>query len=254
MHVHLCIARALVLACAALSLPTAAVAAETAAPAAPAPAQPDISPQPDAPPPPDASPKQRGWQLGGRVGYALPYGPVSKGSSANPATRLNELETASVPLAIDAGYRLSPAAYLGGTIAWGAGIEPNGGAKCPQGDSCFRQDMQARLEGRLYVDPRARSGWWLGLGVGWEVATFSQGRGGASVTKTYTGPVLADLELGVDARHDLPAIGPYLGITLAEFLSQGLNPATAGSVPTWIPSPDLHVWVTLGVRGALGPW
>jgi hypothetical protein len=179
---------------------------------------------------------------------------VSSAATGSLSTRLSDLETASVPLAIEAGYRFSRSSYLGGTIEWGAGIKPNSGATCPQNDSCFRQDMQARFEGRLYLDPRARSGWWVGLGVGWEVATFSQSRGGVGSTRTLTGPVLADLELGVDARHDFPAIGPYLGVTFAEFLSQGLHPAGTEQVGTWIPSPGVHGWITLGLRGAWGPW
>jgi hypothetical protein len=237
----------IVLSSAALTLPTPARATDGEAPATAA------SP-PDAAPLPDAARPQRGWQLGGRLGYALPVGPLSSASTGSLSTRLSDLETASVPIAIEGGYRFSRASYLGGTIAWGAGIKPNSGGTCPKNDSCFRQDMQARLEGRLYLDPRARTGWWAAAGVGWEVATFSQSSGALSSTRTFSGPVLLDVELGVDARHDWPAIGPYLGVTFAEFLSQGLHPASADAGGTWIPSPGVHGWVTLGLRGVWGPY
>jgi hypothetical protein len=180
-------------------------------------------------------------------------GSVSSGNAPGLSSRLNDLETATVPIAIDAGYRFSGAHYLGGTIVWGPGIAPNAGATCPPQYSCFRQDAQVRFEARQYLDPSARWGWWLGAGVGWEVATFSQSRDGASVTRTFTGPVFANLDLGVDARRDLPAIGPYLGVAVAEFVSQGLNPSST-PVSTWIPSPGLHAWITLGLRGSWGPW
>jgi hypothetical protein len=177
---------------------------------------------------------------------------VSNSSTPGLSTRMSDLETATVPLAIDGGYRLSRSAYLGGTIAWGPGIAPNSGG-CPTNGSCYRQDMQARVEARLYMDPHKTSGWWFAFATGWEVAMFSEGANGSTVTRTFTGPVLADVELGVDTRRDSPAIGPYFGVSFAEFLSQGLNPA-ATPVSTWIPSPGLHVWVALGLRGTVGPW
>jgi hypothetical protein len=179
-------------------------------------------------------------------------GKVSQGNTGGLATRMSDLVTATVPLMIDGGYRLSRAAYVGGTIVWGPGIAPNSGG-CPVNGSCYRQDMQARVEARLYLDPRARTGWWVAFAMGWEAATFSEGTKGSSVTRTFTGPVLADLEIGVDSRHDSPALGPYLGVSFVEFLSQGLNPA-ATPVSTWIPSPGVHAWVALGLRGTVGPW
>jgi hypothetical protein len=227
---------------AAQSIASPACAAESAAP--PPDAQPDAASS-------DAAPPIRGWQLGARVAYALPFGPVSSGSTPGLNTRMSDLETATVPLAIDGGFRLSRAAYLGGTLVWGPGIAPNSGG-CPSNDSCFRQTMQARVEARLYPDPR-KSGWWLAFATGWEASTFSQGRNGSSVTRTFSGPVLADLEIGVDTHRDFPAIGPYFGLGFVEYLSQGLNPAAA-PVSTWIPSPGLHAWVTLGLRGTLRPW
>jgi hypothetical protein len=89
--------------------------------------------------------------------------------------------------------------------------------------------------------------------MGWEAAMFSEGANGRTVTRTFTGPVLADLEIGVDTRHDTPALGPYVGVSFVEFLSQGLNPS-ATPVSTWIPSPGVHAWVALGLRGTIGPW
>jgi hypothetical protein len=214
----------------------------------PASALADSSDEPSAP---DPMPVPRGLQLGARLGYSLPVGPLA--SNPNLSTSLSNLETATVPIGIDAGYRFSPSTYLGGTLAWGPGIAPNSQGTCGFGDSCFRQDAQLRVDGRLYLAPDAKKGGWLGLGVGWEIAAFSDSHLGHTITSTLTGPVFADLELGLDFRRDALAIGPYIGVTLAEFVTEGVNPATA-PVSTSISDPSIHAWVTLGLRGSYGPW
>jgi hypothetical protein len=193
----------------------------------------------------------QGLQLGARIGYSLPAGRLALGSP--PPTHLSDLETASVPIAIDAGFRFSPRAYLGGTIAWGPGIPPNSASTCPAQVSCFRQNAELRLEARLYFLPEARAGWWTAIGAGWEIASFAQTYQGHTVTATFTGPVFADLQLGYEWRCRSAALGPYFGFALAEFLTEGVNPA-ASPVSTWIPNPGPHTWVTIGLRGSYGPW
>ncbi|HTQ43034.1 MAG TPA: hypothetical protein VMI75_09795 [Polyangiaceae bacterium] len=214
---------------------------------------PDAAAHPDAPRAPivEPLPAERGLQLGVRLGYALPGGPLSNSASLN--TSMSHLETASVPIGIDAGYRLSPHVYLGGTLAWGAGLPPNTAGTCPTNASCFRQDAQLRAEARYYFIPERRVSWWASIGTGWEVAAFSESAQSRSATATLTGPVLVDFQLGFDVRRRALGIGPYLGLSLAEFLTHGLSPAETPE-PTWIDSPSPHVWFTLGLRGAYGPW
>lgn len=194
---------------------------------------------------------QRGLQLGARIGYALPNGSLSGDSSLS--TPMSKLETASVPIGIDGGYRFSPRFYLGGTAVWGPGIAPNAQGACVSGASCFRQDAQLRAEARVYFTPERRVTWWASAGAGWEVAAFSQSANGSSTTATLSGPVLADLELGFDSRREARAIGLYFGLSLAEFLTHGENPAPA-PVATWIDTPSIHAWFTLGLKGSYGPW
>ncbi len=202
-------------------------------------------------PPLEPLPARQGLQLGARVAYALPAGNLSNDGSLN--TSISHLETASVPIGIDVGYRLSPRVYLGGTIAWGAGIAPNAQGTCQTNASCFRQDAQIRAEIRYYFAPERRVAWWASLGSGWELAAFSQSVQGSGVTSTLTGPVIADIELGFDARRGARGIGPYVGMQWAEFLTHGLSPAQT-SVPTWVDDPSMHLWVTFGLKGSYGPW
>jgi hypothetical protein len=192
---------------------------------------------------------ERGVQLGLRLAYSLPTGTLSSGAATS--THLSDLETASVPIGLDAGFRFSHRAYLGATLAWGPGIAPNNPATCPAGLSCFRQDAQLRVEGRLYFDPGKKVDWWMGFGAGWEIAAFAQTSGPSTVTATFTGPVFGDVQIGFDSRTQ-PAIGPYIGLTFAEFVTEGINPAAA-PVSTWL-DPSLHVWFTLGLHGSYGLW
>jgi hypothetical protein len=185
-----------------------------------------------------------------RISYAVPMGPIENGRSV---THLSDLETASVPIGIDAGYRFNKRVYVGGTLAWGAGVSPNSHSTCPGADSCFRQNAELLVDARFYLAPEAKSGWWLAFGAGWEVAAFSEGNAATTVTTTLTGPVLANFQLGLDVRNGLFDLGPYLGLAIGEFLSQGTNPS-ATPVSTWIPNPGVHGWLSLGVRGSYGPW
>lgn len=198
---------------------------------------------------------ERGLQLGARIGYALPTGSV--GGDTSSSTSLSHLETALVPIGLDGGYRLSPHFYVGGTAVWAPGTGPASPSPCTtQGVSCFRQDAQLRGEVRAYLAPYGKVGWWASAGAGWELASFAQtlsGSGNGTVHSTRTGPILPDLQLGFDVRREATAVGFYVGLSVAEFLTQGVDPAAA-SEPTWIPDRAVHTYVTLGMRGSYGPW
>lgn len=194
-------------------------------------------------------PASRGLQLGARLGYALPLGAVD-----DSGTSLSNLQTAAVPIGVDAGYRLTPRLYLGGTVAWGPGTAPKASSPCTSaGVSCSRQDAQVRGEVRFYFAPEAKVGGWLALGAGWELASFAQTSGGDTITATRTGPILPDMQLGVDFRRGATAIGAYFGVSFAMFVTQGLDPS-ASPVSTWILDRGAHAWTTLGLRGSYGPW
>ncbi|HEY8040920.1 MAG TPA: hypothetical protein VIF15_14040 [Polyangiaceae bacterium] len=201
----------------------------------------------------DPMPAQRGLQLGARFGYSLPLGTVG-GKASGLASHVSDLETASVPVGVDVGYRYERRVYFGGTLTFGDGVDPNGTSPChSSGVSCSRQDWQLRAETRFYFAPDVRGGGWLAVGLGWEVATFSTSIGKSSVTSTLTGPILPDVELGLDIRGGAVAVAPYFGLTFAEFMTHGVSPA-AEPVSPWIDARSLHTWVTLGLRGSYGPW
>ena len=121
------------------------------------------------------------------------------------------------------------------------------------GVSCFRQDAQLRGEARFYFAPDAKVGGWLAVGAGWEVASFAQSVGSSTTTATRTGPILPDMQLGFDIRHGATAVGFYLGVSLAMYVTQGVDPSST-PVATWFEEHAVHSWITLGMRGSYGPW
>jgi len=211
---------------------------------------------PPTPPPdrPSPMPVPRGLQLGARIGYALPTGRFG-GDASNASGSISDVETAIVPLGVDAGYRLTPHLYVGGTAVWAPGTAPHeAGNPCVQpGVSCFRQDAQLRGEARFYFAPDAKVGGWLSVGAGWEVASFAQSVGSSTITATRTGPILPDMQLGFDIRRGATAVGFYFGVSLAMYVTQGVDPSST-PVATWFEEHAVHSWITLGMRGSYGPW
>jgi hypothetical protein len=218
----------------------------------------DEEPSPDRPAPlfapaPEAFPFHRGVLLGARLGYAWPTGMLG-GTNSGLNSHLSDLETASVPVGIDAGYRFTRVFTLGGTAIWAPGITPNAGGPCKTaGVSCAEHDAQVRLDARFTFAPEAKVTGWFALGLGWEFATFSQtNSGGASVTSTLTGPIFPDVELGFDVRGRQLAMGPYLGVTGSTFVTDGVSPS-ATPVSTWIHDATPHTWITIGLRATYDP-
>lgn len=207
-------------------------------------------PAPPAPAPPAAPTRlSHPFQLGLRLGYSLPIGPL--GTQADGlGSDISDLQTAAVPIAFDAGRLVRPWFYLGGSIAWAPGTGPSStGSTCASsGVHCFRQDLQLLADARVYLAPEARVTGWMSVDAGWELATFATSVQGTTITSTYSGPIFVDGRIGFEAPVGAMTIAPYLGVAVGEFVTRGLNPAST-PVTTWIATAN-HEWVTLGVRGS----
>ncbi len=184
-----------------------------------------------------------GLELGLRVGVAHPGGMLGEGSSATvPA--MSSVAEAAIPFGVDAGYRFSPRVYLGGSLVWA----PAFGDDSTYCVACnFRYDLQVLAELRLYPVPEAVLSPWFSFGPGWEVLHVSFF---SSADASYQGPVLGNLQMGVDLRKRKIAVGPYVGFALATFLLRSLDPS-----PPREPSPNasIHEWFSVGLHGSYGP-
>jgi hypothetical protein len=61
------------------------------------------------------------------------------------------------------------------------------------------------------------------------------------------------MQLGFDIRGGATAVGFYFGVSLAMYLTQGVDPSST-PVATWFDEHAVHSWITLGMRGSYGPW
>jgi hypothetical protein len=150
-----------------------------------------------------------------------------------------------LPVGLDGGYRVTPHIYLGATVEGGPVVGQALG--CPGCGS--RYDFQARAEVRLHALPKSTFDPWLSFGFGWEVLGLAL----ESASATYDGPVLAAVQLGIDVRSKVIAVGPYFGFSLAEFAARSLDPAPPGEPPS-IPGHAVHEWFAFGLRGTYGPF
>ena len=205
------------------------------------------------PPPPRVLHAEHGFVLGARLAYSWPVGALGTPGDGL-GSYISDLETAAVPLAVDAGYLLRRWFYLGGSIAWAPGIGPNTPGPCESpGVHCFRQDVQALVDARLFFAPEAHVTGWLSVDAGWELATFASSVGGSTTTATFSGPVLFDGRIGFEVRSAPVAIGPYFGVAVGEFVTHGISPSPSPPRPTWIGTAS-HEWVSVGLKGTYGPW
>ena len=192
-------------------------------------------------------PSSRGPELGIRLGVEHPGGAVGAGSRATTPS-VSDVATTGLPIGLDAGYRLGRNAYVGASVEVAPTLAQGGGL-CVSCDGGY--DVQGRTEIRFYALPASTWDPWLSAGFGWEALHVAQGQGSASAT--YDGPVLGNVQVGLDVRSRAIAVGPYFGVSLAEFVMHSLDPSPAGETSS-ISGRVVHEWFTFGVRGSYGPW
>jgi hypothetical protein len=207
-----------------------------------------LAPLMDAPP---SAPMQAtyGLQLGVSFSVAVSASSFTgEAVASNPSPPgINDIYGAWLPIGLEGGYRFNRHLYVGGQYLLGRGTR---GTDCaPPNVACSGDVMELLGDARVYLAPDSRVGAWLGIGGGWEVASFSIGAGHA----TYSGPVIAHLELGLDVRGGALAVGPYLGVSFSRFSSHSLEPEPAGFTST-LDDRSTHAWVAVGIRGSYGPW
>jgi outer membrane protein len=187
-----------------------------------------------------STPMRPGVELGARPSFALPLGRFAEGDAA-----LSERMVGSLPLWIDAGYRLHPRVYLG---VYGQ-LAPLLRRDCA---SCAGLALRAGLDVQVHLSPRERLDPWIGVGAGYEVLTLNE----PALATTSRGFELAMVQVGLDyitSRSAVEAtgrVGPFVAASLGQFHHQR---AEAGGVVTegGVARGALHGWIGLGLRAAV---
>ena len=219
-----------------LSLSLVSLARSSRAEEPPA-APPEAEAAPSPAPSPDTQPPKHALSLGARVSVGIPYGGV------NANTSLPDIYAAAIPIQLDAGYKPSPTWYFGAYYVFAPAFL---GARTHDGDHVVAGG--AGLLAHYHFRPYGRCDPWLGLGIGYDSATFtSKSSSLGLVSNSYNGFEFVDLQLGVDLKRTPRfAFGPVLSASLSDYLGGTLVLNDGSRVSS--SSSELHGLVTVGVR------
>jgi hypothetical protein len=189
-------------------------------------------------------PPESGVSIGLSVGYGLPMGNVS-GSQ-----KLSDLYSGALPLQVDIGWRFTPNLYLGAFFQYSfAFIASSQSTACTTNGwtSCSGGDMQFGVDFVYTFMPYAKFAPYVGLGLGWEIASLSYTAGSQSVSESVSGFQFARIIVGGDFRVGSAfRVGPFVNFSLGQFSSlSSPNPnATLGDK-------TIHEWLQFGVKGTI---
>jgi hypothetical protein len=191
-----------------------------------------------------------GFELGGRVGYGLPFG-----KAADNDSDLKDSISGQVPLWLDVGYRVAPNVMVGGYFSYGFGLLGNELEDlCDVGD-CSTHDMRLGGQLQFHVQPGQEVDPWFGAGVGYEWLTFviSSDVSDTDLSITGHGFEFLNLQAGLDFVVGNGGIGPFMAFTLGQYdtTSSSCSGDCAGvdEDSESIDDKALHQWLFFGVRG-----
>jgi opacity protein-like surface antigen len=182
----------------------------------------------------------KGFEIGLRTGYALGLGSLA-GSASGEGTSMSDFTSGMVPIQIDLGYRFNGNWFAGAYFQYGFGFikESACGAS---GASCSATDLRFGIEGQYHLMPGMQIDPWVGLGVGYESVNISASEGGLTLSTSVTGLEFVNLSVGGDYRVSPNlGVGPFVGLTVGQYSS---------AFDTDIQEKAIHMWLSLGVRGA----
>ncbi|MGH7294434.1 MAG: hypothetical protein ACRELB_05865, partial [Polyangiaceae bacterium] len=203
-----------------------------------------------------ADPTPTGLELGLRSGYAIPLG-AATGGGTNGSNDLSKLYNGAIPIWVDAGYRLNPNLFIGAFFQYGIGLLNTSSSGAAQGCStpgvsCSGNDMKFGAQVHYHLMPDQTIDPWAGLGIGYEIASYSASAGGQSAGASFSGFQFVDIQAGADYKV-MPnlGVGPFIDFSLGQFSScsfSGAASAAGGSCS--IPQKAMHEWFTIGVKGS----
>jgi hypothetical protein len=190
--------------------------------------------QAPSPPPPVDRP---GFDLGLRLGYALPMGSVAEGSD------LSDGISGQIPLQVDALYRVNSQYAVGGYVGYGYAFVKDEG--CDPGASCSGSVLRIGVQGTIRFPSASSFVPWVGAGFGYEWLKLKESAGGQSATLTVKGFEFLSLQAGGEFRSSSEfSIGPFVSLSFARYSS-----GEVGGVSGDINDPAFHEWLQFGLRG-----
>jgi len=196
--------------------------------------------------PAPAGPPESGVSIGLSVGYGLPMGNVS----STPSTKMTDLFSGALPLQLDVGWRFTPNLYLGAFFQYSiAFIASAQNATCTANfwTGCSGSDLQFGANFVYTFMPYSKFAPYVGLGLGWEIASLNYTSASQSVSESVSGFQFARLIVGGDFRVGSAfRVGPFVNFSLGQFSSlSSPNPDAS------IIDKSIHTWLQFGIKGTV---
>jgi hypothetical protein len=178
---------------------------------------------------------------GASFGWAEPLGSAARGA------RLRDTTFGTVPLGLDASYRLLPALGVVAHGQYGFGVP----TLCQTAADCTASlgtDIELDLAIRWHLPRFGPTASLVDVGMGYEWFTARLVDAGAHSTRSYRGPVLLSAALAAPFRLSTSwTIGPVIGLWAGTFTAQSLEANTVSSSDN-VPGRTVHAWLRVGVR------
>lgn len=217
---------------------------------APSADKPSMEPAPDV-----QTPKSHFFELGGRLGYGMPFGNLMVDQP------MNKVFKASVPLQFDGLFRLSQGFGIGLYAGLNVGVQGEALEGC---NNCSLWNWRVGLQGTYHFNSQRSFDPWLGLGIGYEATSVSQ-RFTTLGTEyqsdlTYASKPELMAQAGLDLGNEKVAFGPYVVASYGVYSSAsgsvkcvdiGCSSANVAERESDIADGKRasHAWLMVGVRG-----
>jgi len=202
----------------------------------------------------DATPT--GIEVGLRAGYAIPLGDAAGAPAGGQAASLSNIYSGMIPIQIDAGYRFTPNMMVGAFFQYGFAMIATGSGSAAQGCSqsgvsCSGNDMAFGAQFHYHLMPDQTIDPWAGIGIGYEISSFSASAGGQSAGESFSGFQFVNLQIGGDYKV-MPnlGVGPFVMFSLGEYSNCSFSGGLSSAGSCSIPNTAMHEWLSFGIRGA----
>jgi hypothetical protein len=180
-----------------------------------------------------------GFDLGLRLGYAIPFGDID-GTSGLAAQF-----SGGIPFVLEGGYRLNRTFTIGALFQYAVLSVKDNGTGCGNGVSCSGSVVRFGIEGIYNIPVASQALPWIGLATGYEWMNVDATAGGVTASQGANGFEFLTLQGGADFRLAPQfGLGPFASFSFARYSS-----VTGGGVSTDITDPAVHEWLQIGVRG-----
>jgi hypothetical protein len=157
---------------------------------------------------------------------------------------------ADVPIAFDAGYRLTRLLAIAAHVSYGVAV-PTLCRSVSDCEASLGSDVALTIAGRIYLPQTGPFAALVDVGIGYEWLTTRLAEAGATSTRAYQGPVLFSMQITAPIRLGRRwTLGPFAGASFGTFTTYSLQ-TNARPLSGDVPARAVHGWLSLGLRVGL---